>query len=207
MNGVHNTIGKVTCFITRGSGDARELLLLHHPSAGIQLPAGTVELGESFEAAAVREAIEETGIAHFSACMRIGSNEQVLQQQYVTYDDAKIYARPDVTSFQWAQIRRGITVKHERSENGFVQVTYEEGDKYPHPNYITYQITGWTEAHCLASRVERQFYHLETSEARDEWKVETDHQTFMLRWYAWHRLPTIVAPQREWLSYALEALN
>jgi len=53
---------KVTAFITRGSGPAAELLVFRHPAAGIQLPAGTVEPGERFEVAALREAREESGI-------------------------------------------------------------------------------------------------------------------------------------------------
>lgn len=38
---------KVTGFVTRG----RELLVFRHPTAGVQLPAGTVEAGETPEAA------------------------------------------------------------------------------------------------------------------------------------------------------------
>ena len=46
---------KVTAFITRGAGAARELLVFQHQAAGIQLPAGTVEAGEDVEAALWRE--------------------------------------------------------------------------------------------------------------------------------------------------------
>lgn len=34
----------------------------HHPEAGLQVPAGSVAMGESWEAAALREAREETGL-------------------------------------------------------------------------------------------------------------------------------------------------
>jgi 8-oxo-dGTP pyrophosphatase MutT (NUDIX family) len=54
-------VGKVTALITRPGPDGPELLVFEHPAAGYQLPAGTVEAGESFEAAARREAWEETG--------------------------------------------------------------------------------------------------------------------------------------------------
>ena len=41
------TIQKVTGFITRGRSDGgHDLLVFQHPSAGVQLPAGTVEEGE-----------------------------------------------------------------------------------------------------------------------------------------------------------------
>jgi len=42
------------------------IVLLHHPDhpeAGIQVPAGTMEAGETPEAAVLREAFEETGLA------------------------------------------------------------------------------------------------------------------------------------------------
>jgi 8-oxo-dGTP pyrophosphatase MutT (NUDIX family) len=55
-------IRKATAVVTRGAGGGRELLVFEHARTGLQLPAGTVEEGESFEAAAVRELAEETGL-------------------------------------------------------------------------------------------------------------------------------------------------
>lgn len=53
---------KVLVYVTRGT----DLLVLEHtadyPDAGVQVPAGGVEPGESPEAAATRELFEETGI-------------------------------------------------------------------------------------------------------------------------------------------------
>ena len=43
-------IEKVTAFVTRMVNGRRELLLFQHPSAGIQIPAGTVEPAEAPEA-------------------------------------------------------------------------------------------------------------------------------------------------------------
>jgi 8-oxo-dGTP diphosphatase len=58
-------VPKAFIYLTRGT---RELLLLahpEHPEAGLQVPAGTIEAGESPEQAAIRELTEETGLDAF----------------------------------------------------------------------------------------------------------------------------------------------
>ena len=56
---------KVVAYVTRRTPDGRtELLVFDHrdyPDAGTQVPAGTVEQGESVEDALAREVSEETG--------------------------------------------------------------------------------------------------------------------------------------------------
>lgn len=204
---MEKVLGKVTCFITRKNNNKHELLLIQHPSAGIQFPAGTVEINEKYEQAAIREAIEETGLKEFDSCKIIGSQEQKLDGKYVIFDKAKIYSKPDTSSFQWAEIRRGITVIHERKHGDFVQISYKEGDKYPEPNFISYQITGWTKDSNLASKVTRKFYHLQSHSQFDDWEMETDNQKFKLFWTPLDNLPQIVSPQNEWLDYLLNELN
>jgi 8-oxo-dGTP pyrophosphatase MutT (NUDIX family) len=204
---MEKVLGKVTCFITRIHDNKQELLLIQHPNAGIQLPAGTVEINEDFGQAAIREAMEETGLKEFVSCKMIGSQEQNLVDKYILFDKAKIYSRPDLSSFQWAEIRRGITVLHERRHGEFVQISYIEGDKYPEPDYITYQITGWVEESNLASKITRQFYHLQSNSYLDEWEIETDNHKFKLFWASLDHLPQIVSPQNEWLDYLLNAMK
>jgi 8-oxo-dGTP pyrophosphatase MutT (NUDIX family) len=56
-----NTVKKVVAYITRGD----ELLVFTHrdiPEAGVQVPAGTVEMDETPGAAVLREVHEETGL-------------------------------------------------------------------------------------------------------------------------------------------------
>lgn len=57
------TKDKAFVYLLRGGRDL--LLLTHpdHPAAGIQVPAGTIEAGETPAAAALRELREETGLS------------------------------------------------------------------------------------------------------------------------------------------------
>lgn len=48
----------------------------HSPGAGIQVPAGTMHPGESPEAAALREAIEETGLTNLTLVGLIGEQQR-----------------------------------------------------------------------------------------------------------------------------------
>ena len=64
-------IRKVVCYVTRG----RALLVFRQrddPEAGLQVPAGTVNPGERPDAAALREAEEETGLAGFRVVRKLG---------------------------------------------------------------------------------------------------------------------------------------
>ena len=66
---------KVFAYITHGE----RLLLLSHPfapDAGIQVPAGTVEAGEDWTTAVLREAYEETGLDNLEIVRHLGDAEQ-----------------------------------------------------------------------------------------------------------------------------------
>lgn len=53
---------KACAVVLRDGGGYRELLVFRHPSAGFQLVKGGVEPGETVEAAALRELLEESGL-------------------------------------------------------------------------------------------------------------------------------------------------
>ena len=62
-------IPKVLAYITREGKHGKELLVFRHqrhPEAGVQVPGGTVEDGESLVAGLWREVEEETGLAHLT---------------------------------------------------------------------------------------------------------------------------------------------
>ena len=69
---------RLTCdiiILPAGSGDSVVLVRRRYPPLGWALPGGFVDVGETVEAAAVREALEETGL-------QVG-----LKRQFHTYSD------------------------------------------------------------------------------------------------------------------------
>lgn len=106
-----NAIEKVTAFITRSAPDGASLLLFEHPRAGIQIPAGTVEVGETPEAAARREAAEETGLTSLALRRVLGTIAETLPpHERVICKMTTVFARPDRSSFDWATLPRGATI-------------------------------------------------------------------------------------------------
>jgi len=199
---VPTIIEKVTAFVTLPTAEGLKLLLLEHPFAGIQIPAGTVE-GETPEEAVLREVAEETGIESATIRRYLGCEERSLPDgQRIIAAPTKVYARPDATSFDWAHLRKGIQVDVNRRERGFSQVTYEEPNRVPDPQYTSMSITGWVPDGVLADTRVRHFFHLEVrGPVQERWTVFSDNHTFTLFWAPLPDLPEIIPPQDEWLAY------
>jgi 8-oxo-dGTP pyrophosphatase MutT (NUDIX family) len=200
---------KVAAFITRPGASGPELLLFRHPTAGIQIPSGTVEEGETPQEAGLREAREETGLEDLHWIAAIGFQESVLPDpQRVVCQTSRVYSRPALTSFQWTEFPRGIEIQFLRSEGEYAQVSYTEWDQLDHPQFISYQITGWVLQSTLGNRIRRHFIHLTAQDLRHEhWNQLSDHHLFECFWAPLNRLPRIVSPQSEWLPYVREQLG
>lgn len=194
--------GKVTAFVVRTAPGGAELLLFQHPYAGIQIPAGTIEPGESPESAALREAAEETGLTEFAAVQPLGfRDERLPRDRRMIVRPVTVYSRPDASSFDWVRIRSGIVVRQEREQDEFVQITYEEWDRHDTPGVVSFRITGWTEAAHLATEYRRHFFLLRCKRPTPErWTVETDNHRFVLFWAPLDALPEIIASQAHWLE-------
>ena len=197
---------KVTAFILRQRPGGPDLLLFEHPSAGIQIPAGTVEAGEEAQIAALREAGEESGLEGLKLEAYLGSRSErpVIGDHFIARATT-VYSRPDRTSFAWAHYRRGLTVQLLRRRDGFAHVSFEEPDRWPDPHYATYQITGWVPEEVLAETALRHFYLFShAGDTPDRWAVPIDNHIFKPFWAPLDKLPEVVAPQVPWLEFLQE---
>lgn len=199
-------VEKVTAFITRAGARGTDLLLFEHPYAGIQIPAGTVEIGETPQEAVLREVAQETGLIDVRLRRSLGCAEKGLPDgQRAIVERTRVYARPDATSFDWAYLRRGIRVSAGRRAQGFTQITYQEFDRVPEPQYLSMSIVGWVPDRVLADTQRRTFYHLEyTGPSEERWTVFADNHDFTLFWASLVALPEIIPPQDQWLEFLRE---
>lgn len=198
---------KVTAFVTREALQGVELLLFEHPYAGIQLPAGTVELGEAHDVAAAREASEETGLTDLPPGRHLATQTQTLSGDYhMMLTTSRVYSRPDPTSFDWASIRNGLVVQMHRTEAGYAHVTFADRYSRADPPYVTYQITGWVPTEVLTREVTRYFYHFAYhGHTPETWPVDIDYHRFRLFWAPLAALPPIVSSQRRWVDVLAKA--
>jgi 8-oxo-dGTP pyrophosphatase MutT (NUDIX family) len=200
-------VGKVTALILRAAPGGDELLVFQHPHAGIQIPAGTIEPGETPEVAVLREAAEETGLTEFAAVQPLGHRDEHLSEdQRVTALPTPVFTRPASDHSYGLQFRAGITVRVEREAAGFAQITYEEWEWAADPPYVSYRITGWAPSASLATARRRHFFLLRYDRPTPErWQVETDHHRFTLFWAPLAAPPTIVSSQAAWLAMLPQA--
>lgn len=79
----HSNQKKVYAYILRRDPEKYALLVFDHvdfPEAGIQVPGGTVEPGESLPEAAIREVQEETGLLGLNLIGNLGATHHDLNQ-------------------------------------------------------------------------------------------------------------------------------
>jgi 8-oxo-dGTP pyrophosphatase MutT (NUDIX family) len=202
------SLEKVTAFVLRRVDGTLALLLFEHPYAGIQIPAGTVEIGETPEAAVVRETREEAGLHDVMIDHYLGMRETMLPEgQRIVLEPTKVYARPHIPSLSCAQFGRGITLNVEREHETFTQITYQEWNREATSAYVSYQITGWVPSGVLARTYRRHFFTLTSSDATPEhWQVlaEGAHR-FTLFWAPLNALPALRPSQRDWLDLLVAA--
>lgn len=204
---------KVSAFITQERNGVKSLLVFKHPTAGIQIPAGSVEIGENIETAVIRETYEETGLQDVKIEKYLGCFENELEQhQRVITRTTKVYIKPDLTAVPYKdKLTRGLTVDYHSTQEDFTYISDIEYvfDKHFKPTHIDHNITGWVPNENLSAEKKRHFFHLSTQEeTTDAWKLESDlGHIFKPYWTPLSPKPNLIPPQDKWLDFVYEELR
>lgn len=204
---------KVTAFITRLSEAGPELLVFRHPTSGIQLPAGTVEEGESPEAAVLREVEEETGLANLRLVGPLAVIDRTLPRnnRVLLRDTALRIGPSDRARDLDFVLGRGAKVRLAEVIGDSAEVIVEEFNSLTQ-NLATLaaRISGWIPADLLAAQTERYCFHLATSAVTPgEWDHYTEDgggHVFHCYWTPLVPKPKLVSPQDAWLDRVYEPL-
>ncbi len=144
---MNNTFEKVSAFITQKRNGVNTLLVFKHPTAGIQIPAGSVEIGEDIETTAIRETYEETGLQHTKVEKYLGCFENELESnERIITETTRVYNEPNLSAIPYKQkLTRGLTVDYHSTQEDFTHISYIEYEygKSFKPKCINTNITGW----------------------------------------------------------------
>ena len=204
-------LNKVTVYITRTDGSDKELLLFRHPTAGLQLPAGTVEDGEDPEAAALREAAEETGLSDLELARLLSVEETVIpSDQRAIRVPSPLYSEPREDAPLLGTIgRSGFLVDAGETVGAFRQVV-QHSYKFDGNGFKPVgSITGWAlDAHLTQHIVRRHFELRPKSPTPDRWTHLAEGQyDFRLFWLPLCEPIPLVASNQAWLQRVIGVLR
>ena len=207
-----NVVQKVTAFIVRERSGVKELLVFKHPTAGIQIPAGTVEEGEALETAVKREVYEETGLQFVEIENYLGCFENELEDnQRIIAETTEVYIEPDLTAIPYKRkLPKGLTVDYFSTRKDFTHISYieYEYDQFYKPVCIDANITGWVPNEKVSAQKKRHFFLMTTQEETpDAWELKSDGgRIFSPYWTPLSPKPDIISPQDRWLDFVYERI-
>jgi ADP-ribose pyrophosphatase YjhB (NUDIX family) len=216
------TVHKVAALVTRGTGPERELLVFRHPSASLQLPAGTVEIGESVEAASLREVWEETGLSEVVIVDRLATLAEEMGPDGRMIMTAGVRLRVEPTdAAPWVELHvgagvivsalgRGLKVRQMRDgagylvKDGFAQIGYDSFDiRGPHDWVLRETTVGWVPLTAITADVRRHLFHMKTTAPTpDRWVHHGDVPGCELYWTRLTQDPGLIKNQALWLQAA-----
>lgn len=194
-------------FVVRDVTDGVELATFWHPGGGLQIPAGTVEPGEPYDLAALREAREETGLTDIVLTADLGAQELIMPLgRALVLIETNLHLSPAGAETPWRLSRTGVELLQER--DGWWMVRYQERD-LEQPELLVAQLTGWVPSEALTLRQERRFFVARSDDRRGaSWSTQGEpERTFTVSWQPLRPRPDLVGPQQPWLDRLDEALN
>lgn len=196
----------------RENKGVKELLVFTHPTAGIQIPAGTVEEGEDIETAVKREIHEETGLQFVEIENYLGCFENELEHnQRIIAETTQVYIEPDLDAIPYKRkLPKGLTVDYLSTQKDFTHISYieYEYDQFHKPVYIDTNIAGWVPNENISAQKKRHFFLLTTKkETADAWELKSDQgHIFKPYWTPLSPKPQIIPPQDKWLDFVYERI-
>lgn len=209
---MNEVIQKVTAFIVREKDGAKELLVFKHPTAGVQIPAGTVETDEDIETAVKREVYEETGLRFVEIESYLGCFENELESnQRIIAETTEVYIEPNLNVIPYRrQLSKGLTVDYLSTQRDFTHISYieYEYDEFHKPVHIDTNITGWVPSENLSVQKKRHFFLMSTQEkTANAWELKSDlGHIFKPYWTPLSPKPKIISPQDRWLDFVYERI-
>ncbi len=206
------TLNKVTAFVTRGDGYARELLVCRHPEVGGQLPAGTVEPGETIQTAALRHVAEATGLTDLAVRSLLAALEHpLLPGQRVLLRAVDFRAGPEAGALPLGfTLPRGSGVNLLETCADFARVSYDEYqyNRQSGEYVVTAQQEGWIPTDALTSQVMHYLFHLQPVGATpDRWAVQVGEHEVEIHWVSLLEDPELISSQDVWLGCVFDQLR
>jgi 8-oxo-dGTP pyrophosphatase MutT (NUDIX family) len=199
------TFEKVTVFVVRLSQVGPELLTFVHPSGGRQLPAGSVEPGEPFADAALREVREETGVTGLSGLDCIGEEIETLGDEAVALVDTNVH---DPSRDSVPIIKRGHRVRIEGIEGNTYTVTQLLYDLTVDPALEIPGIRGTAIGASFARRLSRTFWFAQAeNDGHTGWSQTADDHQFHVDWVPLCSAPDLIPQQARWLAAYRDAID
>ena len=209
---MNEVVQKVTAFIVRERNGVKELLVFKHPTAGVQIPAGTVEKDEDIESAVKREVYEETGLQFVEIESYLGCFENELENnQKIIAETTQVYIEPNLTAIPYKRkLPKGLTIDYLSIRANFTHISYieYEYDKFHKPIGIDSNITGWIPNENLSAQKKRHFFLMSTQEkTADAWELKSDMgHIFKPYWTPLSPKPRIISPQDKWLDFVCDKI-
>ena len=197
------TVEKVTAFITRWQNETAEMLVLHHPLAGHQLPAGTVEIDEPPEKALLREVVEETQLVDVEIIAHLDTIESTLSDdEGIILLATKLFSSPSYdASSEGFILERGLPVQVKNVIGKYSEILCNPMDLHQQPAVRQLDVSGYVRSSVLGKQVRRHLYQLRpTTQTPESWSVQADGHLFEFHWHKLDPRPILHPDQSDWLE-------